>query len=281
MHIAVTGGTGYIGHSLVEFLANLGHKITVISRSDKKQNKRSLSGDISYLKLDIFSYDNIDMYDKLGRPDILIHLAWESGFSHNEPSHVNNVIKHLNFIETMLKGGLKHLAVTGTMHEIGYFVGEVDENTPTNPQHLYGIAKNFLRQTTEILCKKYSAIYQWIRVFYIHGGDINNNSIFSKILRASQANNNSFELNSGELLYDFIHINELVKQISSVVEQDVINGIINCCSGEPVSLKTMVNNFIRDNNLSIKIEYDKFPIRSYDSRAIWGSNKKINLICQQ
>lgn len=281
MHIVVTGGDGYIGYNLVKFLADTGNTITVVSRRDKRENNPLLSENISYLVLDIFADNSVDVYEMLGKPDILIHLAWEAGFSHNELSHMHNVSKHINFIENMLKGGLKHLVITGTMHEIGYFVGEVDENTPTNPSNLYGIAKNFLRQTTEILCNKYSATYQWIRVFYIYGDDIHNNSIFSKILRAAQEKNSTFDLNSGELLYDFIHIDKLVRQISAVVHQDTINGIINCCSGEPVSLKTMVNNFIRDNNLPITIEYDRFPVRSYDSRAIWGSKKKINLINKQ
>lgn len=278
MHIAITGGDGYIGYNLVKFLQNTSNKITVISRKDKSESKTPLLNNISYIKLDIFEDNNVDIYELLGKPDVLVHLAWEAGFSHNEQSHTYNVIKHVNFIENMLKSGLKHLAISGTMHEIGYYVGEVEEDTPTNPQNLYGIAKNFLRQTFEILCRKYSATYQWIRIFYIYGDDIHNNSIFSKVLRAAHEKRSCFNLNSGELLYDFIHIDKLVEQISAVIHQDTINGIINCCSGEPVSLKTMVNNFIKDNNLSITIEYGKFPIRPYDSRAIWGSNKKIKLI---
>lgn len=278
MHIVITGGNGYIGRNLLKYLSTTNHHITSVSRSAFESYGQN-SSNLKHIELDILS-ENCEIYDKLGKPDILIHLAWESGFSHNESSHFNNIVKHINFIENMLKGGLKQLVVSGTMHEIGYFVGEVDETTPTNPQNLYGIAKNFLRQTTEILCKNYSATYQWLRIFYIYGDDINNNSIFTKILRADQDRKKSFDLNSGELLYDFIRIENLVNQMRFVIEQNTVNGIINCCTGNPISLKTMVNNFLIENNLSIKIEYDKFPIRPYDSRAIWGSNKKINLICK-
>ncbi len=280
MHIVITGGNGYIGRNLAKFLARTDNKITVISRNADLKTDKSLLENINYVQFDIFSNNDKNIYETLERPDVLVHLAWESGFIHNDSSHYNNIFNHINFIENMLKGGLKHLASAGTMHEIGYFVGEVDENTPTNPQNLYGIAKNFLRQTTEILCKKYSVTYQWLRFFYIYGDDINNNSIFTKILEACQENKKSFDLNSGELLHDFIHIDSLVSQINSVINQNKINGIINCCTGNPVSLKTMVNNFVKDNKLPIAIEYDKFPIRLYDSRAIWGSNKKINSICK-
>ena len=277
MHIVVTGGAGYIGLNLIKYLDQKGHKVTVVSRR-KNLNNTSSTSNITHIQLDILNDNDHNIYQLLGEPDILIHLAWEFGFIHNEITHINNATKHIKFIENMLKGGLKHISINGTMHEIGHFVGEVTEYTPTNPQNFYGIAKNFLRKSTEILCKQYSATYQWLRIFYIYGDDINNNSIFTKLIQADKENKKSFDLNSGELLYDFIHINELVKQITSTVEQNSINGIINCCNGEPLSLKTMVNKFIKENNLSIKLNYNKYPIRPYDSRAIWGSNKKISLI---
>ena len=251
MNIVVTGGTGYIGRNLVKYLAQKGYKITVLSRGTNC-NKPSPNANVTNLQLDILNND-ADIYEKLGKPDILIHLAWEYGFIHDKFSHIYNVTKHIKFIENMLKGGLQHVAINGTVHEIGYFVGEVSEHTPANPQNLYGMAKNFLRQSTEILCNKYSATCQWLRVFYIYGDDINNNSIFTKLLQAQKENKKSFDLNSGELLYDFIHINELIKQIATVVEQNSINGIINCCSGEPLSLKSMVNKFVKENNLSIRL----------------------------
>ena len=34
----------------------------------------------------------------------------------------------------------------GTMHEIGYWEGAIDENTPCNPLSMYGIAKDALRR---------------------------------------------------------------------------------------------------------------------------------------
>lgn len=272
MHILITGGKGYIGRRLVNTLKNK-HDITVVSKSHTIET--DLYNDV---QLDLFTTYTPKIYSQLNSPDVLIHLAWSNGFEHNNESHIHNVMHHIRFIELMLQGGLKHLAVAGTMHEVGYFVGEVNEYTPTNPQSFYGISKNFLRQTVEPLCKKYGATCQWLRIFYIYGDDKHNNSIFSKILAAAEQGQKTFHLNSGELLYDFINIDDLALQISSVIRQKEITGIINCCSGVPISLKTMVNNFVSENNIPISIEYGKFPLRSYDSRAIWGNTAKINHI---
>lgn len=41
----------------------------------------------------------------------------------------------------------------GTMHEVGYWEGAIDEHTPCNPQSQYGIAKNAMRQSLMLTAK--------------------------------------------------------------------------------------------------------------------------------
>ena len=57
-----------------------------------------------------------------------------------------------------------------------------------------------------------------------------------------------------------------------------VNGIINICSGKPVSLRERVEQFVKENNLSIKLQYGAFPDRPYDSPIIYGDDKKIKRI---
>ena len=66
--------------------------------------------------------------------------------------------------------------------------------------------------------------------------------------------------------------------ISKAALQTDITGIINCCSGKPVSLKEKVESFLKEKNLKIKLEYGIFPDRVYDSPAIWGNNNIISEI---
>ena len=82
---------------------------------------------------------------------------------------------------------------------------------------------------------------------------------------------------SGER-YDFIDLDELVKQIAAASLQKDITGTINLCSGVPVSLGDKINEFINRNNLSISLKYGAFPDRAYDSPVIYGDNTKIKAI---
>ncbi|OXC77915.1 UDP-glucose 4-epimerase [Caballeronia sordidicola] len=211
------------------------------------------------------------MFHAIGAPDVCIHLAWQAGFNHQDPAHIGNMMKHYRLIEKLIANGLKHLAVAGSMHEIGYHVGEVTDKTPANPLNPYGVAKNFLRQALTLLCEKNNVDFKWLRMYYIHGDDRINNSIFSKLLTAEAEGKETFPLNSGEMLYDFIEVSRLGVQIALASTQPDYHGVINCSSGEPVALRTMVERFIETNKLKIRPEYNKFPRRSYDSYAIWGN----------
>lgn len=70
-------------------------------------------------------------------------------------------------------------------------------------------------------------------------------------------------------------------QVAAVVGQDEINGIINICSGKPEKLADRVERFIKENGYAIKLKYGAFPDRPYDSKAVWGDNKKITQIMNE
>lgn len=270
--VLITGAGGYIGRHVVKILLDLNYSVMAVDIKtdliDSHANK---------IDLDIFNSDET-IFDKLGRPDICLHLAWQDGFIHNSDSQISNLPLHYRFLKNMLDGGLKHIAIMGTMHEIGYWEGKVDEYTPTNPLSLYGIAKNTLRQIASILTSNKGAIFQWLRAFYIFGDDMNNNSIFSKIMVMEKEGKSTFPFTSGTNKYDFISINQLSEQIALAITQDEVTGVINCCTGEPVTLKDRIESFIIENKLNIKPEYGAYPDRVYDSPAIWGSNEKIQEI---
>lgn len=270
MKVVVTGASGYIGRHVVDALIKMHHEVIAVDMINK-----GINTDATFLSLDIFSDD---IYNKLGRPDACIHMAWKDGFNHASDAHMGMLSKHYAFIKNMIDGGVKYLSVMGTMHEIGYYEGCVDENTPTNPLSMYGIAKNALREASLLLAEKSNTALMWLRAYYILGDDSNNNSIFTKITQMEHEGKASFPFVSGKNKYDFIHVDELAKQIATASTQSEITGIINCCSGKPVALADKVNEFIEKNHYSIRPDYGKFPERPYDSPAIWGDNTKINLI---
>ena len=181
----------------------------------------------------------------------------------------------------MAENGIEQIASMGSMHEIGFFEGSINENTPCHPITPYGISKNALRDLTQMICKQNGVIFQWLRGYYIVGNSKYGNSIFSKITSAVAEGKTEFPFTKGMNQYDFIDYEDFCDQVSEVVNQKEEQGIINICSGQPERLANRVERFIKDNKYNIKLQYGVFPDRPYDSKAVWGNSDKINRIMKK
>jgi nucleoside-diphosphate-sugar epimerase len=240
--VLVTGSGGYIGRHVVSSLLDLGHDVTATVRpgSTSVIDPRAtvVSADVLDPAFDVTTLATAPF-------DSVIHLAWQDGFSPNAPSHME------------------------TMHEVGYWEGAIDAETPTNPPTLYGIAKDALRRAAFVHLGERAQV-QWLRCFYIYGDDRNNNSIFTRILNLVDEGKSTLPFTSGTNQYDFIEVGELARQIATISALTGVSGIINCSSGVPTRLRDQVESFIAENQLPISLEYGAFPDRPYDSPIVWG-----------
>lgn len=273
--ILVTGANGYIGRHVVRKLLEKGASVIACDLNTEDIDPRA-----EKINLNLFNLPEGNIFELLGKPNVCLHMAWRNGFVHNAPTQMGDLSAHYNFLTSMIDGGLQQLAIMGTMHEIGYWEGAIDEKTPCNPISMYGIAKDALRRSMTIYCKQKECIFQWLRGYYIWGDDKKNNSIFCKLLIAAEQGKKNFPFTSGKNKYDFINVDELANLISSCVMQREITGIINCCKGEPTSLADRVESFIKKHNLDIKLDYGAFPDRPYDSPCVYGNPDKINKIME-
>lgn len=271
MKVLVTGANGYLGQGIVNQL--LEDSIDVIATDLRVDH---INPKATCIATDLFAVEN--PYEFFHNPDAVLHLTWRDGFKHASDAHMVDLPKHYFFIKKMLESGLKQLAVMGTMHEVGFYEGSIDENTPCHPQNLYGIAKNALRDTTKLLCNQHQVTWQWLRGYYIVGNSQYGSSIFSKITAAEKNGEKEFPFTMGQNQYDFLDYDKFCLQVASAVEQSEVNGIINICSGYPEKLADRVERFIKENNYHIKLKYGAYPDRPYDSKAVWGNANKISKI---
>lgn len=272
MKVVVTGAGGYIGRHVVKYLLNHGHKVIAVDLAHKGVDERA-----EYSSTDIFSGEK-DVFQKLGSPDVVIHMAWKDGFIHNSKEHMANISDHVEFLYNLIDAGCKNIAVMGSMHEVGYWEGMITADTPCNPLSQYGIAKNCLRQSLLLYAKDKNVNIFWLRAYYILGDDRRNASIFTKLLQAAEDGKEEFPFTSGKNQYDFITVQELAAQISEASTQSEYTGIINVCSGKPMSLGDRVEQFIQENKLNIKLKYGAFPDRPYDSPIVYGDSSTIEKI---
>ena len=273
LKILVTGANGYLGQGIVRSILNNGHCVVATDFNTQFVDERA-----ERIACNLFEVDN--PYSFFGEPDVLLHLAWRDGFVHYSSAHIDDLPKHYAFIKKMVDGGIQQVAVMGSMHEIGFFEGSINESTPCHPTTPYGIAKNALRDLTQMICKQKNIVFQWLRGYYIVGNSKFGSSIFSKITAAVDEGKTEFPFTLGQNQYDFIDYPDFCAQVAAVVGQKNEQGIINICSGKPEKLAERVERFIKENGYRIKLQYGAFPDRPYDSKAIWGNDTKIRKIME-
>lgn len=271
MRILVTGANGYLGQGIISSLMDNGNEVIAADIVTDNIDQRAK-------KMNCNLFDIEKPYEYFEKPDAVFHLAWRDGFVHNSDKHLSDLPYHYSFLKKMIDEGVGKVAVMGTMHEIGFFEGSIDENTECKPMNLYGIAKDALRKAIIQLTKENGVLCQWIRAYYIVGNSEYGSSIFSKITAAEKEGKESFPFTTGQNQYDFIDYSDFCDCAAKIVSQNEINGIINCCSGKPEKLCTRVERFINENKYKIRLNYGVYPDREYDSLAVWGNNRKLKKI---
>lgn len=263
--VIITGAAGYLGPHVVRALADRGHDVVAVVR---RAGTAELDARATVVEADVLD-PAFDVTRWGGVPDAVVHLAWKDGFQHNSPAHMTQLSAHYSLLTRLAEEGVRRIVALGTMHEIGYWEGAIDDETPAAPLSQYGIAKHALHRSLQLALPDSTSL-AWARAYYIYGDDRRNNSIFRKLLEAADRGERSFPFTSGKNIYDFIRVEELGRQIAALVDAEDVVGAVNCSTGAPVSLAAKVEEFITDNELDIRLEYGAFPDRPYDSPGIWG-----------
>lgn len=273
--VLVTGANGYIGSHLVnELTQNTNYKIVATDL-----NNSNISNTVEFVKCDLLKdYSSQQLYDKLGKPDICVHLAWRNGFQHNSLSHIEDLPAHFEFLKNLVDHGVKQLAIAGSFREYGKVNGKTDATKIVIPENLYCLSKATLKRALELYIKDMSVCLQWFRPFTVYGDDEKNQSLLGKIIQWEKEGKQTFPFTDGNEMYDYISIAELCRQIIAIISQTEVDGIIDCCSGTATRLGDKVEDFLRENHFKIRPEYHAFPTRGYDSPIIIGDTTKINKI---
>lgn len=276
--VVVTGASGYLGRHVVVAARDRGARVLAVTRKPDSWLREHLpASDI--IASSAFDLSNDD-WEAVSGADALIHLAWRDGFALRSRAHAEDLSSHIGFLTRAADSGVGRISGIGTMHEVGYWEGAVNEETPSRPATPYGMAKRAVRELAGAAIAETPSEFVWLRCYYILGDDERSNSIFNKILVAARRGDEAFPFTSGTNSYDFIPVGDLARQIVTTATASGQTGIVECCSGAPQTLAEAAETFIRDRGLDIRLNYGAFPDRPFDSPGIWGDPTRISDIMQ-
>lgn len=163
----------------------------------------------------------------------------------------------------MIEHGLSNLNLIGTCFEYGKQEGCLSESLQSNPITAYALGKDTLRKFLEELRKKQEFVFKWIRLFYMYGKGQSPKSIIPLLDKALDNNEKFFNMSRGEQLRDYLHIERVAEYIVKVALQNEISGIINCCSGKPISIRKLVEDHIKHRKKTIQLNLGYYPYPDY------------------
>ncbi|MFN4974348.1 MAG: NAD(P)-dependent oxidoreductase, partial [Bacteroidota bacterium] len=73
-------------------------------------------------------------------------------------------------------------------------------------------------------------------------------------------------------------VTKVAEYIARIAEQDEVVGVINCSSGRPIAIKTLVKEYAESFGTDINFNYGYYPYKDYEPMAFWGDNKKLKKI---
>jgi nucleoside-diphosphate-sugar epimerase len=281
--VLVTGATGFIGNYVVEELLRKNHSVIASSSNREKAERASWFNKVNYIPFDLAETDFFkDYYSFFGRPDLVIHLAWEGLPNYSSSFHREiNLPRHSAFLKNLVLHGCKDLTVTGTCFEYGLQEGALSEEMPAQPVTIYAVAKDELRKNLERLQEQYSFVLKWVRLFYIYGKGQNPNSLLSQLDNAIARGERTFNMSPGDQVRDFLPVEKAAEHIVAIAAQQKVSGIINSCSAVPVTVKEFVNSYLQkiDQKITLNTGYYLYP--AYEPMRFWGNDTKLMSLLEQ
>ena len=228
MKFLITGGLGFIGSHLSEFLIKNDHVVKILTKTfSKKSNIKISSKKIKVEKIDITNFRKLGQCIKQFKPDVIIHLAGNT-------SHSKSFEEPLKDIESNAKSTLFMLEKIKDLDlNCKFLLGStfivigkpkklpVNENTPCNPTTIYGTN----RLSSEYFCKIYHDVYGLdTNIFRITNSYGPREQIIPKknavnflIYKAFKKEKISI-YNKGMFFRDFIYVDDVISGINIILK---------------------------------------------------------------
>jgi nucleoside-diphosphate-sugar epimerase len=238
MKVLVTGAGGFIGRPVVARLLANGHRVVAIDR-DPSRLAKATEG-LTTVTVDIGDAAAATTVWERHAPDAMIHLAWYADPTDYLVSHENLAALATTtcLVGVAVRAGCRKLVLAGSCVEYAPQGRLLTEQDPTEPRTLYGACKHAAWLVSCSLASSAGAELAWGRIFHLHGPDENPRRLIPWVageLRAGRP----VDLTDGTQVRDHLHVDDAAAGIVSLLAPGA-SGIYNVCSGEPVTLRTVL-----------------------------------------
>jgi len=159
--------------------------------------------------------------------------------------------------------------------------GPLGEHLETRPANPYGFAKDALRRQLEFLQSEQPFSLTWTRLFYLHGEGQAESSLLPQLRKAVARGDTVFDMSGGEQLRDYLPVMEVARLLVALALKCQNIGVVNVCSGQPISVRRLVENWIQDNGWQMTLNLGRYPYPDYEPMAFWGDRCRLDGLLEE
>jgi len=282
----VTGGTGFVGWHLVKRLASEGWDVDVIARRGSEVTRLEFSGAPVTIHRHDGSTEGMVKILEQARPTVAFHLASLFLASHETkdvaPLIHSNILLGTQLVEGMVRAGVRFLVNTGTSWQHA-------QDGSYQPVCLYAATKQAFEDIAQYYADAHELRVLTLKLFDTYGPRDPRKKLFN-LLRGASDTGQALMLSPGEQLIDLVYIDDVVDVFVSGTAYlfkgiDPAVGSYAVSSGNPVSLRSIVDTYCSVTGREIDVQWGGRPYRDREVMVPWetgvvlpGWSPKVNLV---
>ena len=287
----VTGGAGFIGSSLADFLLKNNYRVVVIDNfcdfydpSIKRNNVKDNLDNPNYklYEIDLRCKSDVEKVFRENKIDVVIHLAAMAGV---RPSIENpilyqevNCIGTQNLLEVMKEYGVKNLVMASSSSVYGNNKKVPFKETDIVDYAIspYAATKKSNEVMTHVYHKLFNMNVIMLRFFTVYGPRQRPDLAINKFTRLMLNDEEVTMFGDGTTSRDYTYIDDIVSGIYSsinyVLNNKDVYEIVNLGNSSPVSLKEMINTIAEVLDKEPKIK--EMPMQQGDVNITYADISK-------
>jgi GDP-4-dehydro-6-deoxy-D-mannose reductase len=288
MKALITGGAGFAGSHLTEYLLEQGQEVVVLTRdADRLRNLEHVLSKIEVMRADILDCERLSAVLEQTRPERIYHLAALSSptdsFQNPRLTYQVNLTGTLNLLSGWHQAGFDSRFLLVSSSQVYGQISEqqlpLREDTPMRPASPYGGSKAAAEMLAVQFFESYRLPIIRVRPFNHTGPRQGPDYVCSSLARQVAEIELGLRaplVSVGNLdaCRDFSDVRDIVRGYHLLLEEGEPGEVYQLCSGSPVSVEAILRHLIASSSKPVQIAVDESRVRSRDVSSVWGEPRR-------
>ena len=249
MKILVTGGNGFIGHTLVKHLLEEGNNVKVVDIKSIKFTHPKFE----FVKKSVLEDLRWEMRDC----DMVYHLAAELGVINSDKKPLNtlavNIDGTVNVFKCALGTNVKKIVYTSSSEVYGE-PREIPmkEDSPKSPVSIYGVSKLTAEMYAKGYVQEYGMDINPVRLFNVYGPGQGFEWVVPIFIQKVLNNEQPHVFGDGSQVRCFTYIADVVSGIETVRKKGAKGEAYNIANNDQITMKELAELIIKVSGKDLK-----------------------------